>query len=435
MPTSDINNSTMGSIGTESFNKLSDTPVPTSRGGGNLLNFLFGNEELNVLLKALKEGEFEAASFMIRNNVSNDFTATDPACGYTALHYVVAFATKVPQFDNVVSKILSSSDVSSFINIQDKLNGNTALHLAAYTKNYALCDMLVKAGANGSIRNNNKTYVLADSDVETTSTSVFVKKSSSKSNSPKSDSELDANMNNFVKLFVGLNQKKVRKSETDSGLMPNAFTVGQTDKQASEKVYNTDVFVDDLLKLYGDKANTNTVNTMNGGASNILVGKRQMKTYSDFSLDSEQSEQSGGDKESSELHEKAVSKIKGMLDEIDPKNAKKTTEEREKLARNYKAALYRKVNEPGVKNTEKAQKMFDLVTLANLKAIDIVQVTSEINKHLATLSSEKSKSTVSSKSGSTKSKPAPSKSGKAALSRTSDVSFTETDYSPTSQSN
>src|SRR5438309_152578 len=92
-------------------------------GGG----WLFSDDENSLkALKACKEKEFAAFSFLIRNDMVSDFTVVDQETGCSILHCVAKHYFDIPSVSLVLNKLFSCSYVEDFINLKDN-NGDTPL--------------------------------------------------------------------------------------------------------------------------------------------------------------------------------------------------------------------------------------------------------------------------------------------------------------------
>jgi ankyrin repeat protein len=159
---SDNNDSvSMDKYGTEVSATSSFIPPQMNGGGWSLFGGNGANSNNQLAIKACKEQKFEALSFLIQNDMISDFKAQNPETGQTILHCIAKNYNNIPDIDNVLKKILTNTNVKSFINMKDN-QGNTALHIALDNNNQRLCNILINAGADPKIRNNMGKYLTED---------------------------------------------------------------------------------------------------------------------------------------------------------------------------------------------------------------------------------------------------------------------------------
>jgi hypothetical protein len=73
--------------------------------------------------------------------------------GYTILHYIARDYNECPCYKKCMRKVLKCKKIQNFINIQENINGDTALHIAVKNGNNELSDVLIRYGADPNIRN------------------------------------------------------------------------------------------------------------------------------------------------------------------------------------------------------------------------------------------------------------------------------------------
>jgi len=215
----------IGSIGTE-HNVLNDNfnmiiKKMNQNGGNNNDNF----DEL--MIEAAKDGNFYVVFYLIAKNKIKNIGITDND-GNNILHYFVTHFNKLNKNDASIflAKLSSIPAISKLVNMQNKSDGNTPLHLAAAYDLDSVADEFVRNGADKSIVNKNNEYIAKESDADTiikndnrymipnkeinrnnfdyskksmnpddTSSDIFIQKKDNRG----SDSILD----NIVKIFVG----------------------------------------------------------------------------------------------------------------------------------------------------------------------------------------------------------------------------------------
>ncbi len=390
----------IGSIGTEysEINNFNNYAKKNNLFGGVL------NEDLDELtLCAAREGEFGALSFLIRKNKMPNLKKQDKSNGYTVLHYVVTNYSNIPKNDQVLDIILNNKDIGSFINIQDKINGNTPLHIATSRGNNDVVEKLILKGADKTILNDNKEYIGTDhedslgqinkSNVSNAQNSeIFIKKKN-----------LDQQMDHIINLFLGPKINKENKVSEASLRMTdamkeykNSFQNGQNRESESPNINNTSELIDDIIKKHKQQYDIQQKGgNINKKTKQNINGKRVMKTNSDFELkggnsdisttsvsniNSEHNSDSNDKKydnlsrllqnQSDIIHKRTIEKIKDLLD-ID-----------EEKAKIYKAAIYQKVKteHPELNNYDRAVEMEKIATTENLKKINFEEWNQKIKE-------------------------------------------------------
>lgn len=356
---------------------MSDNLTPTTLGtefttesasqqrGGGLLSFLTGaNDNDKLLLKALREKEFEAASFMIRNNSIGDYSVCDDENGYTALHYMVLYAGAIPNSHKLINQMLQNG-ADCCVNVRDKLYGDTPLHVAVKTNNNAIADLLISHGARKDIRNQQDLYV----KTEDSESSVFIK---------QTDYTDGKNIMSDNVMIITMNPAQ---SPFSDDLPDHLLTITEAAPAPRSSVFRKQ------MPAMSDTSD-NFVNTdgfvavMKGGNRNV-EGRRPINMNRMHGSDlSESSEGSNGElrnlsrfirNQASEIHERAVKKIMELMN-VD-----------EQTAKYYKAELYRRVkaDKPELNNFDRAVELEKLVSEDILKDIDIDKVSSEIQKTIS----------------------------------------------------
>jgi ankyrin repeat protein len=403
----------------------------------------FSSPNKKLLYIALLEKNPEASIFLAKH--------LDDICqkkhGKTVLHYIAHEYNSIPNVRQIVSAILSRNDVRKFINTTEDHSGDTALHIATRNGNYEFCSMLINAGANPKIKNNDGLYIVSETEPEVMISSRYRVIDNMGSQMSHSSSESNEKyVKNLLDVFLNLNNKNKQYTETEMS-MPSRLSINNstsdTYEQQSElfeggydsNLLNTEQFVDQLLQKYNN-LNDSESTIMNGGNRKTLIGTRKMTTLSDMTLsggkssdESDESDESDDDSEtelsrlikrqSDEIHDRTVKKIMDLMN-VD-----------EKTAKNYKAALYRKVKEsrPELNNLDRAVEMEKLATKTELKKIDIKKVTKEIEEHISKKQSERESSDTPKEN-----KKASKSKGKKALSVTSPTSVpSESSLSITSE--
>jgi len=424
----------------------------------------FSSSTDKLLYAALSEQNLEALIFLTKH--LDDISQKKH--GKTILHHVAYQYNSIPNVHKLVSAILSRRDVKKFINIKEDHTGNTALHIAAKNGNYDLCGMLINAGLDPKIKNKEGLYVESESEPEimTTSYGKVIDNSNSKvfpnSNMNNSNNKsTESYVRNLLNVFLQLdkNTVKLQCTETDNSMPSHLSMTANTHEyleggsDSNSNLFNTEQFVDQLLQKYNN-LNDSESTIMNepmqqGGNRKTLIGTRRMTTLSDVLLSggnsSTESErpnrrsrhETETDSDSSETELSRL--IKRQSDEIHDRTVKKIMELMnvdEKTARNYKAAIYRKVKEahPELNNLDRAVEMEKLAIKTELKKIDIKKVTKEIEDHISKKQSESESSETPKNSKDKKNMSKSKPKNKKALSVTSPASVpSESGFSFTSE--
>lgn len=363
--------------------------ISNNQAGGGVLSWLFGSsDDNNMVLKAFGDNRPDVATYLLTNNDYDSYNAQDRA-GKTVLHYLVIFSTYNRDVARVLANILDKSDISSAINIKDS-RGNTAAHYAADLGNGVLVEALKAKGADLSIKNKDGFYIGTDTeqdtervytrpttkvrDVGSPSKDIFIPCGSAASESENLGRKLD----NIVKLFV----RTPAESTTDTMKFNMTTKTDMSVKREGDDVstgdIDTDEFIQNVLKKFKSAPE---VPQLGGGSGKSVRGTRKINTYSEISFggasDSAPSSMSEVARmiknQATDVHERVIKKIMDIM-KVD-----------EKVARNYKAALYKKVKDkhPELSNYDRSVEMEKLATEKELKKIDIAQVTKEIELHIS----------------------------------------------------
>jgi ankyrin repeat protein len=254
----DLNTSEIDSNINLNFTEAINHNNSNQRGG-----FLFGSSSDNdkKVLMAARQQKYEVVSFMIKNNMIQDYGVVDDY-GCTLLHYL-AKDYKI-NVENVCSVdiILSKSNVKSFINIQDK-NGDTPIHIAVKSGNNEMAAKLDSSGANMDIKNKQGFRV----DGETVDSVNYARTASPRmseqhlDNIVNQDNQDDRNtqnitqdtIKNIVNKFLTIKQPKNMTSSAHS--IMNTDTRNDSSRNNSVEFQNSDTlstsrFIDQLMNKY-----------------------------------------------------------------------------------------------------------------------------------------------------------------------------------------
>jgi Ankyrin repeat. len=423
--------STLNYLSTEKYNENPNTEKDNSNNNFNYDNTSMQSggaytPDLNVqkTLKACKDKEYAAFSYLIRNDFVSNYAVADVNTKSTFLHCIAQNYYKIPHVKNVLTKILNSPAVGNIINFKNT-QGKTPLHIAVENNNHDLASILIHYGADKNIRDPLNRNILSDYEDEP---SIFARRNTH-SQSPKY-AQTDDDTKNFIVAFLDVNTLKNFDNEL-SNYSINMTTdlkdteVYQPKKTQSEDLLGTETFINNLLKAMpyvkdfsgGGKKNgkKNQVNLNEDVAE--IYGRRRMNLYSEFNDINEDinfdnlglhdnatsttnydtnrraySETSENDQFQDSEMGGLSRQIKNKVDIIHERTIEKIKEimnVSEDIARNYKSALYYEVKtkHPELNAYDRAIEMEKLATKDNLDNIDIDKVTKDIEKFRA----EKSK--------------------------------------------
>ena len=156
-----MNNSNYKSNLTKIFNNLSETSNNFLTEINQNINYMNGGSKCHCLdaLMAFNKENLDMALYILKNE--NCCCCCKDNMGNTILHHLVMCCTKHDNNNDcmdVLLKVLKSSNVNEFINIQNA-NGTTAILLAAENNNDFVANKLDEAGADKSIEDNKGNYL------------------------------------------------------------------------------------------------------------------------------------------------------------------------------------------------------------------------------------------------------------------------------------
>jgi hypothetical protein len=370
----DLMTSTDNSFGTES---VSSTSAPQQ--GGFFWGANGSNRNDDKCLIAARTKDYGVVDFMLNHDMLSELSSQDEE-GSTLLHYLARDFSVNSKANAIISSLLKRNDVLQFINIQDK-NGDTPLIAAVKAGNMSLSEQLISSGANRQIKNNDGLYVGSESERGTNSNTQT-------SSRVTSEKELTESINDMVNMFVKMGRPVVIDTDieimnTESANMPDHLSITESlkshvdtsDNVSSFSIKDTDTFLNMLEHKYIKGAQQGG-SYQKGGVKQVRIGNRTLRyygnegSYEGTASDAELSRMI--DNQASDIHKRVVEKIMDILS-ID-----------EKIARNYKAAIYKEVRDeqPNLANLDRAVEMEKRITKDKLKSIDIKKVTKEIEKHL-----------------------------------------------------
>jgi hypothetical protein len=433
--TSDFNSDS--SIGTERELSLGTANAADNQHGGSFMDiFSFGdkknknNSNNNAsndakILQACNEKNMAVVEFMIMNEMVNDLCAKD-SNGNTLLNHLAKNYNMLPNKERVINKILSRSDVASFIN-KGNNNGDTPLITATRGKEYDLCKKLVEKKADKNIANKfnervesatvsaspNKTDNFSDMGplTDTPSTmkapsglaSVFnMAQEQNGMNGMTDMNEMNGTemmggsmTNNINNLINGLFNKRKDSSFTEGSMsMGTLNSETQRGGYGSDSVAtpaNSDDFINMLVNTYITKNGTEQQGGKRKGKRHVNTTKKTSRKTSHKNTDNSE--------ESLNRYQNELSRIiKSQTSVIHDRVEKKIMELMNvdlNTAKDYKSILWSRIKEkmadsPGI---DKAIELEKMATKENLEAItkkELSERSESIKQHLS--EKEKNKS-------------------------------------------
>jgi uncharacterized protein len=393
----------------EGFHVDTETEVDTEnvQQGGFFWSSQKSSSLDDKILRAAQEGNADVVEYLASHNMANDITGVDSQ-GKTVLHHL----SNADDLD-AVSKLLTNPSIRSCLNKQDS-NGDTPLISAVKAGNTDLCDVYVEAGADKHIKNNEglhvETETVGEENVE------FAVNDTLNSESGDITSRVSQLLGSRSNIAYDTYTEGMPESLNDIGTEYNNHT--QTAPTAniiggSDSIQDTDRFLDMLVKEYVQPAhapasiksdaldglglNNNLnrlteVSDINIAPTDTIIhsqrgGNRKFsrKIYKSHGKHKQQQqEESETDsmstglsrlvaRQSSEIHDRVIKKIMELMNvDFD-------------IARNYKAAIYREVQDemPNLSSLDRAIEMEKRSTKKKLGTIDIEKVAAQIKAHLA----------------------------------------------------
>jgi len=286
-----------------------------NQSGGGFFSSGCDENDKKALL-ACQQGKYDVVSFMIMNDMIKNYCTRDGS-NQTILHHIAKNVSQYHICKAAIRKILSRSDRHNFLNIQNN-EGSTPLIVAVDSQNQELTNLLINAGADKNIRNNEKLYVCTDSerDIKRPHHSKKAKYTAHSDDEDSYGNENDNDNDNSTDNISGLGRlfsigyyKKPTASETMTDIdnlkqMPVSLDLDteMAPHQGGESETNTDNLLDLLLKTYGTKQQT-------GGSLSSRQGQRSINnsfnTYGgarrhDDEIETEDDSSSSSDNEGSE---------------------------------------------------------------------------------------------------------------------------------------
>jgi hypothetical protein len=257
---------------------LSDTSLTNNLIGGlTNLNTHQLNDNLDknskLLIDACKNNNYNVVDLMLNNNLIEDYGNLYD--GKTVLHYVVDKYEHLKNSDEILNKILSSSNINDFINKKDSY-GNTAAILSVKNNNMNLTNKLINFGANKSVKNDDGYYINSESEHQNSTNKIHSNKDIQNimslfglnSNEINSETEQLSSLNlnttpQYENMYGGGDNSAEIPEDTDqivNYLINKHYQQGGERNSESE---NTDFIIDNLEQKYNINSNTHNEDSVN----------------------------------------------------------------------------------------------------------------------------------------------------------------------------
>lgn len=343
-----IEEANIPSVGTE-------TDMSPQNGG-----FFWSSSDNNdALLKAIKQKEYSAANFMVRECVVKNFGKGDEK-GKTALHILTEQLgnSNNQEIMQVIDNILNRCD-KNVLNIKDS-NGDTPLHIAARLQNDQLCNKFLEHGADPNIKNNNGQvveYTQPDSVTITLTTLGW-------DDTQKQNTQNTVNEDEFNRAVNDLLNNK--NSNNNNNANNSIYLSG---RGLDDTSFSDDIDTAQLKQALELSMKNGSYPSMQGGANRT----RKLRYYAQESGLGDEGDDDLErmiNNQADEVHQRTVKKIMDLL-KVD-----------EETAKQYKNAIYRMVRDSNKDLTylEKAYEMEKRATKETLNSIDIDKARDESQK-------------------------------------------------------
>lgn len=369
-----------------------------------------------LIARALIEHNYEALLFLVKDS-NIELSATNEN-GQTLLHLLIDQYEKSPKINEILDCVLSRNDINVIINIRDS-NGNTALHLAVMKNLHNLCDELIRAGADPTLKNEAGLYVESITETQTergtgsvlTEVSMESREDELKNAVPLqlSDTSIEKPQlggSHSSNIFLKHNSTHSMKSHNSTAnsiatstakgftdfLNETATMVGGKNNFSEySELINTSEFINDFIRknVHAGGAKKKKTKKMNEYGSRMEI---PMSQTSAFNIESTESDNESSldemselsrmiNNQASEIHERSIKKIMELLKDI---NGKATEQE----ARAIKAIIYNQVKEsnPELNNFDRAVEMEKRITKETIENIDSKKI-----KEITNIITEKQK--------------------------------------------
>lgn len=424
-------NSALSEINNNFINGLieSSTDNNVLSGGFCFLSSDKNKANIAVLIAAYQK-RYDIVTFLMVNDLVTDYSKKSQYSGQTLLQHIVVDYPVISRADFLINKILQTKNISSFINSQDN-DGNTALHLAAMSRNDELCERLISAGANKNIKNKNNNYVATETEVEpykvnSFNSSTIVNEAPRQTNTSvtvlneaQNDNDDDEKVYDVPNIEVDDDQKLVDEilqsflkneknnmngggKQTESSESFHGMTdfdenaLSSVSMDGGNKNVTPDMNTEEFISQMMDQLKQNKSNSsLTGGrkakqTSKRVIGTRRMATLSEYAMSDDnklETSEVSTKKEpnnTSKIHEEVVEIIKKMLKDGVLKDYKKTDEDDIELdARVLKAALYKDTKEKtGKKGEDLANEMKTLALKKTTYKKLVLSDFDEIKEHI-----------------------------------------------------
>ena len=332
----------------EQFSATTISTEKTSTEAENHLQkggFFFGPSNDPKVLKAAREKKFEVVDFFLNEDIVSNLSIQDEL-GNTLLHYLVLNYSENDIAKKLTKKLLSRSDLSHFIDIQNK-QGDTPLLVGVSNEEDSLCDILIDRGADKKIKNAQGYHVSENSQSDPVLSDLLSHKKSDKDIFSLINIEPDTKIDNQLPpilmqlLNKSMNNESdlqpidIRLTESYAPQVPGSPVMIHATENAVESDTLTQDLIDELKRSYidnlvqdgGAKKKTDNVKSTNN--NKIAVGQRRMNTYNENDTMLRRAHQS----QTTMIHDSTIEQIMEVM-KVDRDEA-----------RYIKAAIYRKIKD------------------------------------------------------------------------------------------
>ena len=355
------------SIGTESLS------TSYNQSGGFLFSRLH-DKNTNKMFEAARDRDINTVSVLLQNNLVDNYGATDHN-NNTILHYLARDYDMYNKNNNLIENVLSSKDLKSFINKQNK-HGDTAMHLAVKYGNVEMANKLDKAGCDMTIKNKDGLKIEAESVnseqyhniMDNTKGTTSTTGTTGTNNLTSAD--IDTVTNIINKFFTSTRPTDNFTFSDNTLAMTNNNDTGRNSHKVSTSTLDTEAFLNDIFGQVDQSGGAKK------SSKKVTRGKRTLVTKKGSSGRNMSRENQLGRliaRQGSEIHKTVMDKIMKIL------KLNKDKQEDVEKARNYKAVLWNKVkqNSKLISNLDRSVELEKMVTPENLAKLDPKKVEKE----------------------------------------------------------
>ena len=297
----------------------------------------------NLIIDALIDSNIEVALWLMRTSYNKsiiiDLYATDKD-NRTILHLLTLLSPYNIEIQKELYNILNRVDIKNYINLQDN-DGNTIAHVALATSQLDLLATLIEKGADLKIKNKSGFYIALESAakdnsneilkdleqvLESETENLFKKIDTGKKHKKKHKNKKHIIISDFENQMLNqelnqeLNNYEINSNDFLNELVKNYEEAKTSNKLKKDSILNNlikdsnentitedDKFLNELISTIKNDRTNNNIITLEGGSKNktkktkdikkikktktktktdgnIVTGKRNIMTYSEFSM-------------------------------------------------------------------------------------------------------------------------------------------------------